>query len=179
MISRAAKVVAIVAICGLFAVSVCAGVIAQQQATADPAANVPTAQNQFAILVTTIAGFASLLCTQLFQFYRENRNRKWDLQDRTAAREEMRKTVEEQRLESMKTAVELAKVSQANRDLIFSAIKENTSLTVDAGEKAMAAYTSANNFNSKLETLHRELVAMATRLPDGKAKEGNADQKET
>jgi hypothetical protein len=174
MITRAAKIVALFTICGLFAVSVCAGVVAQTQANADPVANVPTAQNQFAILITTIAGFASLLCTQLFQFYRENRNRRWDLQDRTAAREQMRKTVEEQRMEGMRTAVELAKVSQTNRDLIFSAIKENTTLTVDAGEKAQAAYTSANNFNSKLETLHRELIAMSTKLSPDKS-----DQKET
>lgn len=176
MISRAAKIVALVTICGLFAVSVCAGVVAQTQANADPTGGVPTAQNQFAILITTIAGFASLLCTQLFQFYRENRNRKWDLQDRTVAREQMRKTNEEQRMEAMRTAVELAKVSQTNRDLIVGAVKENTVITVDAGEKAAAAYTSANNFNSKLETLHRELIAMSTKLTSEHHK---SDQKET
>jgi uncharacterized protein involved in exopolysaccharide biosynthesis len=163
--TRAVKIFAFALICGLFAVSVCAGVLASQQAAADPAAAQPTASNQFAILVTTIAGFASLLATHLFQFYREGRNRRWDLQDRMSARQEMRNHAETQRVETLKTAIELARVSNINREHLLGAIKENTELTSEAGAKAEAAYTSANNFNEKLESLHRELAGLAKKLP--------------
>lgn len=168
--SSRVKILAFLVIFGCFAVSVYAAVQAAQ-APADPSLGTPTASNQFTILVTTIAGFASLLATHIFQFYRENRNRNWDLQDRAAAREEMRKHAEEQRVETIKTAIELARVSNINREHLLGAIEKNSQLTSEAGEKAQAAYTSANNFNSKLEALHRELAEMAKKLPPESAKE--------
>lgn len=160
---RRVKIFAFVMIFGCFAVSVWAGVVAAQNEHAAAAAGVPppSATNQFAILVTTIAGFASLLATQLFQFYRENRNRKWDLQDRAAARKEVRDHAETQRLETMQTAIELARVSNINRDHLLGAIQANTQITADGAAKAEAAYSVANNFNTKLEALQKELVSMA------------------
>lgn len=162
-IPRGARIAALIFIFGCFGVSVWAGVIAAQT---DPSAGVgtasaPTASNQFAILVTTVAGFASLLATQFFAMYRENRNRKWDLQDRTQARAEMRAHAEVQREETLRTAIELAKVSNINRDHLLGAIEKNTSLTAKSAEQAEAAYSVANNFNEKLETLHSELQSMA------------------
>jgi hypothetical protein len=44
-------------------------------------------------------------------------------------------------------------------------------LTSEAGAKADAAYTSANNFNEKLEALHRELSGLSKKLPPEVAKE--------
>ena len=162
--TRAVKIFACVVICGLFAVSVYAGVIAQQQATADPAAAQPTASNQFAILITTIAGFASLLATHLFQFYKENRNRKWDLQDRASAREEMLRHQKAQRVETLQTAVEIARVSNINRDHLLGAIDRKTELTAEAGAKT-------DDFNSRLEALHQELAELSKKLPPEVPKE--------
>lgn len=167
--SRRAKVFAMLIIFGTYAVSVYAGVMAVQNEQAVAAGNAaPTASNQFAILVSTIAGIASLLATQWFQIYRENRNRRWDLQDRAAARAEMRRHAETQRLETMQTAVELAKVSNINRDHLLGAIGENTRITSEGASKAQAAYSVANDFNEKFESLHKELQSMAVVHPDKK-----------
>lgn len=168
------KVFALVVILGSFAVSVYAGVVAAQAEHAGVAA-APTASNQFAILVTTIAGFASLLATQFFQMYRENRTRKWDLQDREQARAEMRRHAETQRLDTMQAAIELARVSNINRDHLMGAIKENTQITSEGTSKAEAAYLVASgvatDFSAKFEALHKELQSMALQ-PDKKEQGG-------
>lgn len=149
---KAVRAFVIVLACALFSVSVWAGVIGQQgQQAADASANLPTGSTQFAILVSTIAGIASLLATQLFQIYRESRTRKWDLADRASARAEMRKSAEDQRVETIKTAIELAKVSHINNLQLLGAIDENTKITATAVDKA-------DNFNAKLEALHQELA---------------------
>ena len=153
------RIFAFLTIFGFFAVSVWAGVIATQNEAAKPSP--PSSSNQVAILITTIAGFASLLATSMFQIYRENRNRKWDLQDRAAARAEMRSTAEAQRMETMQTDVELARVSYINRDHLLGAIKENNDIVAQGASKAEAAYSAANDFNRKLEVLHKELQSMA------------------
>jgi hypothetical protein len=165
--TRTARICCVLLACALFAVSVGAGVVAQQQATEISGAGgtQPTASNQFAILVTTIAGFASLLATHFFQMYRENRTRKWDLADRTAARLEMRQHAETQRLETIQTAIELARVSNINREHLLGAIDKNTKITSEAAGKAEAAYTVATDFQSKIESLHRELIEAAKKGP--------------
>lgn len=166
--TRTARICCVLLACALFAVSVGAGVIAQQQATEMSGANggaQPTASNQFAILVTTIAGFASLLATHFFQIFRESRTRKWDLADRTAARLEMRQHAETQRLETIQTAIELARVSNINREHLLGAIDKNTKITSEAAGKAEAAYTVATDFQSKIESLHKELIEAAKKGP--------------
>ena len=117
-----------------------------------------TASNQATLLTTTIIGFLSLLATQGFAMWRESRNRKWDQQDRQAAREELLQRSERQRLEVIDTAVQLAKVSNANRAHMSAEINRNTTLTEEVGTKADAAYHAANDFTNRLETLRRELL---------------------
>lgn len=173
--NKAVKVSALSVIGSLFAITVWAGVIAAQQTPAVET-NAPgsaTASNQFATIATLIAGFASMLAAQAFQWFRESRTRKWDLADRMAARKEVRDHAETQRLETIQAAIELARVSNINRDHLVSEIGRNTILTAEAAAKADAAYVSANNFNAKLEALHRQLVEMqrAGIVPDH-SKEG-------
>lgn len=162
--SRGVKVFALVVIFGSFAVSVWAGVQAAAQEAAAMAggngSSVPSASTQFAILITTIAGMVSMLATQFFSMYRENRNRKWDLQDRAAARAEQRETHRTLRLETMQSATELARVSMINSGHLLGAIKENTQITTEGASKADAAFSEANNFNVKLEALRRDLQSM-------------------
>lgn len=162
--SNGVRVVALAIIFASFAVSVWAGV---QAATAEQTAmasglNAPTASTQFAILITTIAGVISMLATQIFAMFRESRNRKWDLQDRAAARAEMRENTRLLRLENMQTATELARVSMINSEHLLDVIKENTDITSRGASQAEAAYSEANNFNKKLEELHRQLQQMVT-----------------
>lgn len=121
--------------------------------------NPPTAENQTTILITTIAGFASLIATQVFALINESRKRKWDLADREAARREVRQHAETQRLETIQTAIDLAKVSNVNRQQLLTRIEHNTNLTQEAKQSAEAAYTAANNFNEKIETLKRQLAS--------------------
>lgn len=126
-----------------------------QAVTYDP----PTAGSQNTILITTLVGFASLLVTQLFALWRESRNRRWDLDDREAARREAKHHAEAQRVETVQTAIELAKVSQANRDQLLRHLEHNTQITREAKESAEAAFAVANNFNEKMETLRRQLAS--------------------
>ncbi len=162
--SRGVKIFALMVIFGSLTVSVWAGV---QAATTEAAAmaggagsSAPSASTQFAILITTIAGMISMLATQFFAMYRENRNRKWDLQDRSTARAEMRESNRTLRLETMQTATELARVSMINSGHLLGAIKENTQITTEGASKADAAFSAANNFNAKLEALQLELQSI-------------------
>lgn len=107
----------------------------------------------------TILGFLGLLVTHLTQMWREGRNRKWDLADRAAARAEAAAKAEQLRLEAaqaaerlrieqqahaeaqriatIQTAIELAKVSKANRDRLIAAVAENTTLTESHAKAAL------------------------------------------
>src|SRR5687768_11159224 len=91
-----------------------------------------------ALLYTTIIGFLSLLATHGFQLWRERRNRQWDLEDREAARAELRKNNETQRLETIATAVQLARAAKIHNAQLVTQIAENTALTLKAGDKAEA-----------------------------------------
>lgn len=121
----------------------------------------PTQSNQIAILITTLVGFASLIATQVFAIMREKRERRWDLEDRAAARLEAKRHAEAQRIETIATALELAKVSEKNREHLIQHIDENvtgpmrqnTVITQEALEKA-------NNFNEKLEQLRSRLIEL-------------------
>ncbi len=172
---RLVRAFAFLVIGALFAVSVAAATIAQQQAAA-PAfqpgvPSGPTGQGQAAILITTIAGFASLLATQLFQFYRENRNRRWDLEDRMKARAEIKKASEVQRLETIQTAIDVVRVSNINSSKLLGAIDKNTEISTDAGSKAEAAYNAANSFDARMEALQTKFEGLVTQLVEEKKKE--------
>jgi hypothetical protein len=126
--------------------------------------NTPTATNQNVILITTIGGFLTLIATQIFAIWRESRNRKWDLADREAARREVRQHAETQRLETIQTAIDLAKVSNINRQHLVDHIEQNTAITKEAKKTAEAAYIAANNFNERLESLRKQLTDKAEQV---------------
>jgi seryl-tRNA synthetase len=93
---------------------------------------VPAVIGQIIILLTTIAGF-------LYTIYRENRNRRWDLQDRELARKEL-----SQKLENQQEQV-AAKVVVDHKKLIDK-IDENTKITTDA-------LINSNMVHSKMDAL--------------------------
>lgn len=119
-------------------------------------ADVPpiTGVSSNASVIITLIGFLSLLATQLFEMRRAHRQRKWDLEDRKAAREELRKRHEIIQRETLETASEIARISVANRKHLDSKISENTKLTEDVNQKVQA---SADDFNTQLAALRKEL----------------------
>lgn len=142
----------------------------------NPAIDPPTGSNQSTILITTVAGFATLIATQIFALWRESRNRKWDLEDRAAARRETRTHAETQRLETIQTAIDLAKVSNINRHQLMQELKRNTDITVEAKEVAAAAHVAANNFNEKIEAMRKQLQGAGGTL--GHIEEASTDTNE-
>lgn len=105
-------------------------------------------QSNFAVLVIQIVGFLTLLVTYAFQFVKDTRQRKYDLEDRAAARADAITRAEMLRLAQIETAIELAKVSKINKDKLLSAIVANTALTADHAVTASA----------KLEELQQALI---------------------
>jgi hypothetical protein len=158
----------------VFAVALAAAhVLAQQAAGGAAPVDPPTGSNQSTILITTMAGLATLFFTQAFALWRESRNRKWDLEDRMAARREMRAHAETQRLETIQTAIDLAKVSNINRQQLTEHLTRNTEITQAAKDQAAAAYQAADNFNEKLETLRKQLAGAGGTL--GTIEEASTD----
>ncbi len=102
------------------------------------------------VLVTTIIGFLTLIATNVFALWRESRNRKWDQEDREIARMNARN-------ESHAVAVKLATVVNQQHKELAAKLDENTEMTKAVGEKAVAAYDAANNFNNKLEDVKSQL----------------------
>jgi len=91
------------------------------------------------ILITTIAGIVTTILTTFVSIYRENRNRKWDLEDRRTARDEQRNLIVENTAEQTK--------------VLSTMIDENTELS-------KKAFTEANNFNNKLIALANQFDAL-------------------
>ena len=89
---------------------------------------------QTATTIITICGF-------LFQWLREARNHKWDLQDRESARRDINIMHSENRQD----------------------IAQNTRLTIEASAAAGAAYEAANNTNIKIRGLNQKLVDLDAR----------------
>jgi len=137
------------------------------------------AANQQTIWITSLVGFLSLMATQIFALWRESRNRKWDMEDRAAARAQMQKNAETQRLETITTAIELARVATSHREQIVKEISRNTEITKGIGEKADAAYNAANDFTKRLEGLRHELASKGTQIDHIEDISGDTNQKVT
>lgn len=152
-------------------------VLASYTAAQEP--NIGTASNQTTILITSIIGFLSLLATQLFALWREQRNRKWDLQDRRAARDEVRKHAQLQLQETVQTAIEMAQQQRASQQRIVEEISRNTALTQQVGAKADAAYVAANNFTERMEQLRRELRSKGEQIDHIEEVSGDTNVKVT
>lgn len=95
---------------------------------------------QAVIFLTTIAGF-------LYNIHRENRQRRWDLEDREYARQKIHQKVEvkaaevkeEVRQEIGAHAVQSAAQAQAVADQVIGKIAENTAITTAAAAAAVDA----------------------------------------
>lgn len=103
------------------------------------------------------------------------RQREWDMQDRITARdllrrqveadrEELRQHAELQRLETLRTAAALAKVSNANRDVLVDKIDQNTKLTEVTRVQAADAYRIGNDFARRLEEIRQEISTKGTQI---------------
>lgn len=95
---------------------------------------------QIITLLTVIAGF-------WFQIYRENRNRKWDLEDRSAARKRLDDTTTglAARTEALHADAEVG------RRIIAEKIDANTVIS-------QQAFTEANNVNMKIASIGADLL---------------------
>lgn len=100
---------------------------------------------QWVTLITVVAGF-------LFQLYRENRQRKWDVEDR--ARIAAAVTNEAQSV--ARKVVDAATEAAAERHKLAAAVDENTAISTKA-------FHEANTVNQKLEALGVEHNALQRR----------------
>ena len=123
---------------------------------------------QYVIIATTVAGLVTTVATFAFQIYRENRNRRWDKEDRdetakalaaTAIKEAERvaeRVVSEAHAVAEKVLKEAKMVAtQANteRAKLAEMIKENTEISTQA-------FKEANTVNHKIESLGLEHNAL-------------------
>jgi hypothetical protein len=142
----------------LLAYYVTAAVVAAQQPPSPPQSladgylSAP-AVGQIILFLTTVLGF-------VITIYRENRNRRWDLEDR----ERTAKALVAQVDTVSKT---LATKTAASHDALATKIDENTELTATAISKASDAYKEANDVNQKLARL-TELFTKVERDVDKK-----------
>lgn len=99
---------------------------------------------QIILLLTTVAGF-------FVTAWRENRNRKWDLEDRRLAREEIANKV------------------IAQQEVIQSTTDKQTEIIVEkldrSHESAKAAFAAAGNVHARLESLSGMFDSMPLSSP--------------
>lgn len=126
--------------------------------------DIGTVENQQTIIWTSIFGFLSLLATQLFSIWRDHLKGKRDKQERDDARATLAANLAAQKLETIETAVQLARVARQHNEAIAKQIAQNTELTKQVGEKAEAAYEIGNNFHQKMEALRQELYGSKTQI---------------
>lgn len=127
-------------------------------ATQTPTADLLTPPNgSESTVIVIIIGFLSMLATQGFALWREYRNRNWDLEDRSKAREEIHQRAEDLKLTTSAVTVELMKVLEENRKHVMEELQKNTAITESASKKADAAYNAGNNFNEKLLQLSEKV----------------------
>lgn len=117
---------------------------------------VSTITGQIIILITTILGF-------IYTVYRENRNRRWDLEDRERARKELADKLEIQH-------AKVADKVNADQKVIIDKIQENTEISV-------SAFKEANDTNKKIEQLagaYSKIAGRTTALESKKNESGNS-----
>ncbi len=156
----------------LFLVIVAIGLVVATHAQSGASeSNIGTESNQSTIIWTSVIGFLSLLVTQFVSLWRdhqrresEKQQREWDLADRAAARAEVLKQVKEQKLETIETAVQLARVVNAQKEEITQQIRHNTEITKQTGRDAMAAIEAGNNYAQRVAELRKELFGKKGQL---------------
>lgn len=94
---------------------------------------------QFAILVTTTAGLVTTLGTFGYNIYRDNRNRRWDLENRRLAREEVISRIDENTqisVQAFKEANDVnAKIATLTKQFYDVALAENGEPTKNVLER--------------------------------------------
>lgn len=99
------------------------------------------------IFLTLLFGFLTSISMQIFKIMDDRRKRRWELDDKEAARkraveaaelqrQELITRAEIQRIATIQTAVELAKLNKQNGDKFMQALIENTKITEQTGAKA-------------------------------------------
>jgi hypothetical protein len=83
----------------------------------------PMSSSQFTILLGVIASIVSTFATFAFQIYRENRNRRWDLEDRRIAREAADAKLDKQTEELRKIASLEAELTRARAEKVEVELK--------------------------------------------------------
>lgn len=145
-----------IAVNGLGLIALAQGPVAPSSTTS---VDTTTIVGQAIILVTTVAGF-------WYNIYRENRNRRWDKEDRELARNALVETVKEQRVEVVQKVADVAKeveqkvaavgdtlVAKADQQHseVSAAIAENTEKT----DQAIKVSQEANHLSRKIAELAR------------------------
>ena len=111
-------------------------------------------------LGSVIAGF-------LYQGWRAERQRKWDIEDRkalakkvdddaTSIKDKVEEVASGVTAEAKKVASKLstdAEDANRQRNKLMSAIQENTNISTEARDQASEAQKVANNMNKKIESL--------------------------
>lgn len=134
-------------------------------------------QPQFTILMATIAGIVSTFSTLFVSIYRENRNRRWDLEDRRVAREnseaqlkaanvELQKKLDAQ-TEDLKHVARLeAELTRARAERIEADLRAETILSrkrVEAVEQHVVQH--GTDIKSKLQHIGEALENVRLHRP--------------
>ncbi len=104
-----------------------------------------------ALLITSIGALVKLFWSDYQADRRAVREREWAMEDRQQVAAKLATSV------NAKAAENTAQLEQ-----LHVAIKENTELTNDVGDKAEAAYKEANSINLKIENIGIKLLDRAT-----------------
>jgi len=128
--------------------------LAQTNSVPAPVSSIPASDSlNWTTIVLQAVTWLTMISGFIYTIYRENRNRRWDLEDRAEAR---RVTLEQsQKLEKKvdnvdKAAVVVAgEVAQAHRDL-SAQIAENTAITVDAQAQSQDTKAKIDDFLERI-----------------------------
>jgi len=105
----------------------------------------------------------TLIASLIFQYFREERRRKWDLEDRAqvaqALREETQATAASLKQVTLQTAETLMTTTGASIAILNEQVAQGT-------QHAKDAYHEANSVNNKIADLQKELLAQRK---DGKS----------
>lgn len=125
--------------------------------------------------VTQIVILITGLLTVVIPLYREQRNRRWDLEDRErTARDLAAKTQAAADLVRSEVVAAQQLVTKQT-DMLRDRISDNTDLTSQAKDAAHQAYQEANHVNLKIAALQQDIVAIGSRKAETDATD-TADQ---
>ncbi len=104
---------------------------------------------QLVIFLTTLAGIITAI-------YRENRNRRWDKEDRAAAREEQNRKIEATARNVASEALHVAEELAHHADVQQREILDKVQASADVSERT---FKEANAFNQKLYNITAQFTS--------------------